>query len=326
MTPAPWLADATKVVAYQEEGAVVIVAAGLGWLRWFSSKGEKLGERKGKGAAQLLEVVDLHGNGKINIVFARGMGRGAAKAKLVVEVLDLSLPGEAAQYLEIPKTSRSQAVGVAKALDDSLWVASFVSKFEVEIARYARSENNSESWPVVEKRGRYRVVADLITLDGVPFIARMYGDQPDAPGGVFALPPSGPVQLPSTRGARALLALPNGRVAMADGWHKNYGKRAQGLVSLAEPHENTWRSVPGIEIANIYGYDALKLGNVHRSKGQEIMAVGNGPVVIMLPSRPDLVFKLGDVEALDATAIEMSGDERDEVVIVGPVPAIWSAR
>ncbi len=355
MTPAPWLADATKVVAYRHEGAVVIVAAGIGWLRWFSSKGEKLGERKGEGAPQLLKVVDLYGDGKMRIVFARGMGRGVAKADLVVEVLDLSMPGGAAQSLEMPKTSRSQAVGVAKALDDSLWVASFVSKFEVEVARYARDEKNSESstgkkesstgeresstgekesstgegeaWSSVEKRGRYRVVADLVVSEGMPLIARMYGDDPDAAGGVFAIPPTGaPVQLPSTRGARALLALPGGRVAMADGWHKNYGKRAQGLVSLAQRHAETWRPVPGVEITGIYGYDGLRAGNVHRNQGGEILAVGNGPVVVILPKQPDFVYKLGDVEALDAAAIHIDGDERDEVVIVGPTPVIWSAR
>jgi len=113
---------------------------------------------------------------------------------------------------------------------------------------------------------------------------------------------------------------------MTDGWHKKYGTMARGLVTTVSRVGKRWSTSSSAEIRDSYGFAGLRLGNVHRNPGLEIIASGNGPAVIVLPSRSDLTFVLGDVEALDACAINLGGDERDEVVIVGPKPAIWSAR
>jgi hypothetical protein len=204
-------------------------------------------------------------------------------------------------------------------------VASFVSKFEVEVNRFARGE--SGEWTLAESRGRHRVVGDMTVLpDGTPVIARMYGDDADADGGVYALP-SADVQskIPSTRGARAVLATGAG-VAMADGWHKEYGKKAQGLVSIAGKEGESWAIRARVQAKNNYGFSRLRLGDVHKVEGPELVASGNGNAIVVLASRPDLLFELSDRVALDAYPIDLSGDSRMEVVIAGPVPAIWNAR
>ncbi|MCP4449187.1 MAG: hypothetical protein GY811_28230 [Myxococcales bacterium] len=327
LAPAPWLGEATLVVALGEKDSAIIVAAGNGWLRWFRSSGEQLGERLGAGAPQVLQTLDVDGDGELEVVFARGMGRDAAAAACVLEVLKIHVAGASAETLSLSATSRQQVAGVATAEFDgraALWVASFVSKFEVEVARY---EKKSEPWVKVADRGRHRVVSDIVSLsNGNLAIARMYGDTADAPGGVYELAAGeSPQAIPSTRGARALAVLPGrDQLVMADGWHKNYGRKAQGLVTVAMRESWGWTRTTAVEVSGNYGFTQLRIGDVHREEGAEIVASGNGPAVVVIPTRPELLYVLGDAVASDAVPVNLFGDERDEVVIAGPKPAIWS--
>jgi hypothetical protein len=329
LVPAPWLGEATLVVALGARENAIVVAAGNGWLRWFSAEGVQLGERLGAGAPQVLRTADIDGDGKDEVLFARGMGRGSAKAKVVMEVLHITKEGALATPVILPETTRQQVAGLDVRLgaDTSIWIASFVSKFDVEVGRY---EKKSESWEQVENRGRHRVVADLAVLaNGTPVIARMYGETADAPGGVYTLrEDKSPLAVPSTRGARALATLPGatGQIVMADGWHKNYGRKAQGLITLASRKSWGWTKLASVEVAGNYGFSQLRVGNPHTSEGLEIIASGNGPAVVMLPTRPELVYVLGDAIATDAAAVDLTGDARSEVVIAGPSPVIWNPR
>ena len=317
------------MVAYGSREDAVIVAAGTGWLRWFDASGVALGERLGAGGAQVLEVSDLDRDGRPEVLLARGRARGATDAPASLQLVRLG-PSVRVETIPLPDSSRAQIVAVVPApgAPNEVWVASFVSKFEVEVNRYARS--GAGEWHVAESRGRHRVVGDMSVLpDGTPVIARMYGDSPDSDGGVYALPSAdAAIPIPSTRGARAVLAMPGPTmsIAMADGWHKEYGKRAQGLITIATKQDAKWSRLAGAHVANNYGFSQLRIGNVHRHSGVELIASGNGNAVVMLPTRPDLLFELSGALAVDAYPIDLSGDERMEVVIVGPKPAIWSAR
>jgi hypothetical protein len=329
MEAAPWLAEATRVVAFGAREDATIVAAGTGWLRWFSPNGKQLGEQLGEGGAQILEVVDLDGDGAFEVLWGRGRARGAAEAAASLELLRFG-DGQSVESFPLPTTSRAQLVAAVPVpgASNEVWVASFVNKFEVEINRFARDKKGG--WGIAESRGRHRVVGDMTVLpDGTPVIARMYGDTADEDGGVYALPSADKaVKIPSTRGARALLAMPApaSGVAMADGWHKEYGKRAQGLVSFVSQVAGAWKAEGRVEVKNNYGFSRLRFGEVHNLEGMELLASGNGNAVVVLPTRPDLLFELSDRVAVDAYPIDLSGDSRMEVVIAGPVPAIWSAR
>ncbi len=329
MEAAPWLGEATRVVAYGPRESAIIVAAGTGWLRWFSPDGKQLGERLGEGGAQVLEVVDLDSDGSVEILWGRGRARGAIAAPAALELLRLG-DKVVVETLPLPTTSRAQLVAAhaAPGATNEVWVASFVSKFEVEVNRFKRSGKGE--WSVAESRGRHRVVGDMAVLsDNTPVIAQMYGATADSEGGVYALPSSeSKIPVPSIRGARALLAMPApaSGVVMADGWHKEYGKRAQGLVSRAGQDGDGWSLRWRVEVENNYGFSRLRLADVHRQEGLEVLASGNGNAVVVLPARPDLLFELPGRVAVDAYPIDLSGDSRMEVVIAGPLPAIWSAR
>lgn len=329
MEPAPWLGEASRVVAFGAADDAVIVAAGTGWLRWFSKDGEQLGEHLSEGGAHVLELFDIDEDGKVEVIVGRGRARGAneASASLMVLHLDAKL---AVEEIPLPATSRAQVVAAVASptAAGELWVASFVSKYEVEVNRFSRS--TSGEWALAETRGRHRVVGDMTLLpDGTPVIARMYGDTADEDGGVYALPSAEvALALPSTRGARAVLAMPAPQMAvvMADGWHKDYGKRAQGLITIVAQAGTRWARKSSVEVEKNYGFSRLRMGDVHSQPGLEVVASGNGTAVVMLPERPDLVFQLAGGIAVDAFPIDLGGDKRMEVVIAGPEPAIWSAR
>jgi hypothetical protein len=329
MSPATWLADATRVVAYGGRDDAVIVAAGIGWLRWFSKEGTLLGEYLGEGGTQVLELVDVKGDGNTAIAWGRGRARGALEAPAKLELVRWTGTKAVVESIPLPPTARAQVVAASQipGAAGELWVASFVNKFEVEVNRFQRSARGE--WSLAESRGRHRVVGDMSVLpDGTPVIARMYGDTADAPGGVYQLAGAGAaLQIPSTRGARAVVAMPGPEpsVAMADGWHKNYGKEARGLVSVARLEGASWQPAGRVEVEKVYGFSRLRLGDVHKEPGLELIASGNGAVVVVLPTRTDLLFNLPDRVALDAYPIDLSGDLRMEVVILGPEPAIWSA-
>ncbi len=323
--PAPWLEGATKVAALGSGKGAIIVAAGNGWLRWFDVAGTKLGERVGEGAAQLLRTEDVDGDGRLEVLYARGLGRGAKDAPVRLEIVRISADSSEAETIPLPETTRSQVSGAAAAGDGSIWVASFVGKYQVEVGRY---EKSSDGWAKVEDRGQHRVVSSLEVFDGEPVIARMYGENADQPGGVYALHKGkAPLAIPSTRGARALAVLPQRTgLVMADGWHKNYARKAKGLVTFATRKSWGWTKRTSTEVAKNFGFAQLRIGNPHSAEGPEVVASGNGPAVVILPSKPDVAFALGDAVAADAVPVQIEGDDRDEVVIAGPTPGIWSAR
>ncbi len=334
LTSAPWLSGATRVVVIPSafspiKGTTLIVAGGMHWLRWFNSKGEKLGEQVGVGAAQVLESFDVDGDGVREVLIGRGRGRGTLEAGISLEIHRLGQEGTM-EAIPLPGTSRAQVVGISAAPggQGKVWVASYVSKFEVQVSLYGRNE--AKEWSELESRGTHRVVGGMTVLNdgspsGMPIIARMYGKDANAPGGVYGLrSESESITLPSKRGARGVLALHDGTVVMADGWHKNYAKRAKGLLTFVRMANEKFSELHRVQVRDNYGYQRLRAGDVHRSKGLEVVASGNGPAVIVSPNNAQILFEITGTVAMDAYPADLSGDTKMEIVIVGPNPAIWS--
>jgi hypothetical protein len=194
----------------------------------------------------------------------------------------------------------------------------------VEVSRYQLGD---AGWSVVERRGRHRVSGGLAALaDGTPVLAQMYGENADLPGGVYALKgPKERVALPTIRGARAVRVLPDGRVAFADGWHKKYKAKGQGLVTLVEKTGATWRVLSRVQVEGTFGYNRLRFADLAADPGLELLAAGNGRAVVVVPGRKT-VFHLGDEDALDAVPADLNGDGRPEVLIAGANPVIWHAE
>jgi hypothetical protein len=70
--------------------------------------------------------------------------------------------------------------------------------------------------------------------EGAPglVVGRVYGDSIDQPGDAFVLAPDGTrTAIPTTRGVHGLAIAPDGAVWLGDGWDRNYGQNAHGLLT-----------------------------------------------------------------------------------------------
>jgi len=326
--PAAWLVDATRVVAVKDHaGAPLIIAGGKGWLKTFRKDGTVVSSVKGVGLPQEMELIDVRGDAAPELVVGWGRGRGAMAAPSKLLIHDLSDLNANVERVPMPRTKRADMRGIARAgAKGSLFVAVFDSKYMVSVLEATRGADGT--W-TTKKHTRARVVLGLsaadVNKDGVVdvLLARPYGDKQDEPGMVVRMQNGKTENLPSERGARAVLALP-GAVVMADGWHRNYGRHAKALISRVEWTGSAWKRTVLADVAKRHGYARLRAGDVNGDGALDIVAVGDGPVV-SVPLAGGAVSRLTDGKArvIDAFPVDLDGDGKDEVVIVGESPRIW---
>lgn len=332
LAPAPWLKDAERVAVVHHGGKAFVVAAGTHWLRIFSPAGVRVAEAREKGAAHVLEIVDVDGDGNAEIAVGRGLGRDARDASPSVTLYAFDGSGLGTpRRVPLPATTRAQIVGIVAdpAQKGRLWIGSFDSKYHVTLVEAQASTSGAFT---TQSLGRIRMPVSM--AGGDPdgdghtdlLIARPYGDSLDAPGDVFvfARGEQGTL-LPSMRGARAV-AVKGRDVVYADGWHREYARKGRALVTRARWDGKAWQAQTLVQVAGRYGYDRLRLGDVDGDGAIDAVAAGNGPAVLIRGLEAvagDSVPALGNVDAMDAFVADLDGDGRDEVVIGGPSPGIW---
>jgi hypothetical protein len=333
--PAPWLQGAERVAVLRVGAKPFVVAAGTGWLRVFSAKGELVAEAGGEGAAHVLEIMDLDRDGQAEIAVGRGLGREAMQAQPSVTVyrFDGSALG-APRTMPMPETTRAQIIGVVAdpGKKGRMWIGSFDSKYHVTVFEVEFDPSGAAtSAPRSKPFGRVRI--PMAMASGDPdgdgrtdlFIARPYGDSLEAPGDVFILGEDGERSvLPSKRGARAV-AVSGPDVIYADGWHREYARKGRALITRARRDGSAWKAQILVRVEGRHGYDRLRTGDVDGDGRTDAVAAGNGPAVLVRGLEPVTghVPSLGDVDATDVYVADIDGDGRDEVIIIGPSPGIW---
>ncbi|HJZ85855.1 MAG TPA: hypothetical protein VKN99_11825 [Polyangia bacterium] len=124
--------------------------------------------------------------------------------------------------------------------------------------------------------GRIRMASalDLVHADAGARVAvgRVYGDELGQDGDAFLLGDGGArIPLPTTRGVRALVAQ-DGELFVGDGWHREYGQKARGLVtriSLAGPHAELVEDTQGQ-----YSVHKLALADLDGCGSAELIGLG----------------------------------------------------
>ncbi|HUH05631.1 MAG TPA: hypothetical protein VML75_26735, partial [Kofleriaceae bacterium] len=243
---APWLDGAERVAVVPGPDPLIAVA-GPGWLRLVGSRGQPRGVTRARGSAQVLEVFDADGDGVLDLIEGRGRGRGSLDAPMTLTIYRSARLGRP-EHVPLPASTRAEIVSVAPDLTapGALFVAAYESKYMVRFLRATRRED--ATW-TTEDRGTARVVSQMAVADtdrdGVAEIlmARPYGDTPDQPGEVVVhgqqATPGG--RLPVVGGARSLLVVGE-QVIYSDGWDREYGRKARGLITRARRVGDEWQA------------------------------------------------------------------------------------
>jgi hypothetical protein len=273
--------------------------------------------------------VDVDGDGIDEIAVGRGFGRGVLDAPAQLAVLR---PGalDAPEMLPLPATSRAQIIGIAPdpGRPGAMWIGMFESKYMVAVLRAERDARGAWTVQTIDSlRVATGIAAGDVDGDGVAelALARPYGDTKFAAGDVFLLGADrARTPLPSRRGARAI-AIAGERVVFTDGWHREYGNKARALVSVATRDGGAWKSQVLVRVANRFGYDRLRIGDIDGDGAPDAIAAGNGPAVAVPGLKPvaGQISSLGTEDAVDAFPADLDGDGRDEVVLAGERPGIW---
>ncbi len=266
-------------------GSPLVFVAGPGWIRTASARGEPKQIRKAVGSAQAIALVDADGDAIPDVAVARGRGRQSMDAPASVTVYLHRSLGRA-ETIALPASTRAQVIGLAAdpTTPGRLYAGAFDSKYYVTV--YVLTRREAKHW-TVEPLLRARVAVGLAAgdLDGDSAVnlvlARAYGDTPDADGEVVRIENGERDTLPLTRGARSVLIAGGERPAVvySDGWHKDYGRRARGLITRARRRGNQWDHAVLANVAGRWSYDCLALGDLQGDGKQEIIAAGNGPAV-----------------------------------------------
>jgi hypothetical protein len=291
-------ADSVVAADLNGDGLDEILLIQDGTLRW-SGKTHDLG-----GAVHAVARGDTDGDGKEEALIATGTSRERRDAPARL----WRVRAEAAELLWEQRGPRNQPTSLA-VLGGRIWLNTF-------------SDDRKVSGGWVEGGGLTVVQeAALATAmrplgDGVA-VGRLYGDEPRSDGDLVLVGPSGTRRLPSLRGVRAMTTADlNGdghdELIVGDGWHYNYGERAQAHVALyAGPDydgartialpagdyavdslevRDGWLLVTGSRTVSVYRQDPLgwaptALGAVNES-GNAVFAKREGGLGVVVSGSP----------------------------------------
>jgi hypothetical protein len=211
-------ADSVAAADLNGDGLDEILLIQDGTLRW-SGKTHDLG-----GAVHAVARGDTDGDGKEEALIATGTSREQRDAPARL----WRVRAEAAELIWEQRGPRNQPTSVA-VLNGRIWLNTF-------------SDDRVVSGGWVEGGGLTVVQEGALATamrplgDGVA-VGRLYGDAPRSDGDLSLVGPSGARRLPSLRGVRAMTTADlNGdghdELIVGDGWHYNYGERAQAHVAL----------------------------------------------------------------------------------------------
>jgi hypothetical protein len=258
-----------KVAAYDEA---------RGALRFFGRKGDilvEIGESK-RAAAAVWGITEV----PQGLLVATGMGRKSLTAETVITLF----PGSDGAPVEVFKHSgeRSQ-VPFLRHVDGKVWLTYFESKYTTRTGFL--DPKGSAPWKFTEV-GTFRL-GDVTDVAGESVvIGRPYGDLQGQDGDLTMIKNGERSSLPSYRGVRAATFFGGKQaplIAIADGWHQNYGALAQGRVSILRHDATSGRYALEVIDNDKDQYGFSKLIALTIREKSYLVALGNKAVVLYGP-------------------------------------------
>lgn len=316
---APGIEDAVRGAAgdLDGDGEPELVVAGARELRVLSRSGTVIASAPSPGGPQVLLVHDGM------IVSGWGASREHKDAQARVSRWRLEGGKLVEEVMMTPATARHDILAILPA-DPGYLVAYFETKYHVQSGTIERDP--SGKWiPRQLAKLRMSTSWDRGDVDGdgaiENIVGRVYGDDKEADGDAFVLESDGSrLAIPTTRGVRSVMFL-DGEIWLGDGWHRDYGKIARGLLSVSRRGADGWDTEV---IEDTEGQSALyKLlaADVDGDEDAEIVGVGSDYVRVW--KREDRWRGLTVAgKAADVIVVDVDGDGADELITLpDPLPS-----
>ena len=222
------------------DGSVDLVHVDATNLRIVPSSNRKFPEIPADGVIQVLSVADLDGDGRADILAGWGATTQDVRGQACVDWFHVSGDTLSKETVALPSSKRPEIVAILPISPTSLLYAFYDEKYMVEsdlatretapawTSKYFAEIRMADTWARADVDG-----------DGTPdvVVGQLYGESGSSNGGAFILREDhSRVPIPTTRGVRAIaIADTDGdgknEIFLADGWHKDYAGKAQGLLS-----------------------------------------------------------------------------------------------
>lgn len=187
----------------------------------------------------LWRAIRFNINGKKHILIAFGYGRGKLDAKLSLKLYDENL--EFIEEIFSDPTSRSETSHLQQ-IGSKVLINYYESKYFTKTGFLKKVGNNWEFVELFKKRlGSHLAVGNKSIAIGRP-----YGDAQGEDGDVLLYQKGEFTKLPSLRGVRSIAFAnidedPDLELLIGDGWHQNYGEKAEPRLSQIDKEQDTYK-------------------------------------------------------------------------------------
>jgi hypothetical protein len=318
------------------DGDQEIVLADASRLRVVEASGRELASAGVPGGIQILVIADLDGDGAAEIIAGWGLTREHRDARARITLHRLEGGRLTEEPILAPATSRQDVVAIVPMREPrSLLIGYFESKY---VVASVIASHGPQGWSV-SKLASIRTATSYaigdVDADGAPefVVGRMYGDAQGSDGDAFVLGRDGTrTPIPTTRGLRSLaLADTDGdgaaEIFAGDGWHRNYGEHARGLLTRIHHARGRFTSELVEDTAGQYAIERI----VSASVGGRTVLVTSGSHYVRAFARVGDRWSgitLGG-PARDIAAGDLDGRPGDELLLVGDrseivgLPPVW---
>jgi hypothetical protein len=196
-------------------------------LRIFKLKGSELQQLRTIPVSGLVSAMVVMEQG---YAFATSLGGGDRNAP--IKVYTVSRDGSNQKLVYQHSGERNQVTGLIWQ-NARLWIDLFQSKYFTSVGYLSPSTTASE-WGFTEVAG-LRMGDSFDVMGDVIVVGRSYGDEQGDDGDLLLFTDGARKLLPSYRGVRGVKLFGDRTVpsmVIGDGWHADYGRVAQGRVSL----------------------------------------------------------------------------------------------
>jgi hypothetical protein len=205
------------------------------------------------------------------VLVATGAGKDAQSAPLRVVLLSEQLQ-QPRTVFEAP-TERAEVTQLSWR-EGRLWITFFDSKYTTKTGSLTPTPQGA--WRFTEVVS-LRLGTAVDQRGDTVVIGRPYGDTQGDDGDLLLVRAGARQLLPSYRGVRAvrfLGALADSLIVIADGWHQNYGKVAQGRISLLARDEKSGRYALQLIDRDETQHSFSKLLDFNLGQQQHVAALG----------------------------------------------------